>query len=168
MSLKTSFDSLQESLYQIRSLVREDAKIRRLVLYDQPSALSVVEDPALSAADDHIVVTAVFDITEEPYNLNTIITIALSRATDDEDYNMLMSVIRVNIITKAQLWALDNQKIRPLEIANLIIEKLENQKLAASNKIYFHSAELVVLDGNTNGYGLTFHLIEGSGLEDEF
>jgi len=165
---KTSFDALQESLYQIRSLIRENANIRRLVLYDQPNALSVVEDPAMDAADDHIVVTAVFDITEEPYNLNTIITIALSRATEDEDYNMLMSVIRINIITKAQLWAIDNHKIRPLEIANLIIEKLEDQKLSASNKIYFHSAELVVMDGNTNGYGLTFHLIEGSGLEDEF
>jgi len=168
MSYKTSFDSLQESLYQIRSLIREDANIRRLVLYDQPNALSVSEDPSLDAADNHIVVSAVFDITEEPYNLNTIITIALSRATEDEDYNLLASVIRVNIITKAQIWALENNKIRPLEIANLIIEKLENEKLSASNKIYFHSAELVVLDGNTNGYGLTFHLIEGSGLEDEF
>jgi hypothetical protein len=34
--------------------------------------------------------------------------------------------------------------------------------------LFFKNAELVVLDGNINGYGLVFHMIEGSGLDDEF
>jgi hypothetical protein len=47
---------------------------------------------------------------------------------------------------------------------------LENFKTesGASHKLYFKSADLVVLDGNINGYGLIFHLVEGSGLDDEF
>lgn len=168
MAIRTTLDGIQTSLYEIRSKIRSNENIRKLVLYDQANALSTTTIPGLSDADDHIVVTAVFDITEEPYNLNTIITIALSRATENDDLNFWQNVLRINIITKSQLWALDNQKIRPLEIANLIIEELDNQKLTASNKIFFDSMELIVLDGNTNGYGLTFHLIEGSGLEDDF
>lgn len=168
MAIRTTLDGIQTSLYEIRSKIRSNKNIRKLVLYDQENALDVSTTPGLSEADDHIVVTAVFDVTEEPYNLNTIITIALSRSTENDDLNLWENVLRINIITKSQLWSLNNQKVRPLEIANLVIEELDNQKLTASNKLFFHSMELIVLDGNTNGYGLTFHLIEGSGLEDEF
>lgn len=163
------FDLIQNSLFEIKSKIRNNLDIRKLVLFDTPNALSL-EAPTTAEADPKIRVTAVFDITEPPYDHNTFITIVASKIQADNEEQIFNSVIRINIITQAQLWELDGNRVRPLEIANNIVSSLENYKTTsgASHKLFFKSAELIVLDGNINGYGLIFHLLEGSGLDDEF
>jgi len=163
------FDLIQNSLFEIKSKIRSNSDIRKLVFYDTPNALSL-DAPSAAEADPKIRVTAVFDITEPPYEHNTFITIVASKIQADPEEQIFNSSIRINIITQAQLWELDGDKIRPLEIANNIITLLEYYKTTsgASHKLFFKSAELIVLDGNINGYGLVFHLLEGSGLDEEF
>ena len=161
------FDLIQKSLFEIKAKIRANEEIRKLVFYDTSDALAKVA-PSAAQADPKIRVTAIFDITEEPYDHNTFITIVATKIQSNEDEKHFNSIVRINVISKAQLWELENNKIRPLEIANIIATELDNYKATASQKLYFHSAELIVLDGNTNGYGLIFHLLEGSGLDDEF
>jgi len=163
------FDLIQNSLFEIKSRIRSNSDIRKLVFYDSTDALALTE-PTAGQVDPKIRVTAVFDITEPPYDHNTFITIVATKIQADLEEQIFNSSIRINIITQSQLWELDGDKIRPLEIANHIITMLENYKTTsgASHKLFFKSAELIVLDGNINGYGLVFHLLEGSGLDEEF
>ena len=161
------FDLIQQSLFEIKAKLRANQEIGKLVFYDTKNALSETA-PSAAQIDPKIRVTAIFDITEEPYDHNTFITIVATKIQSDEENKNFNAIVRINVISKAQLWELDNNKIRPLEIANIVATELDNYKATASHKIYFHSAELIVLDGNTNGYGLIFHLLEGSGLDDEF
>ncbi len=163
------FDLIQNSLFEIKSKIRSNSDIRKLIFYDTTDALALTE-PTAAQADPKIRVTAVFDITEPPYDHNTFITIVATKIQADPEEQIFNSFIRINIITQAQLWELDGDKIRPLEIASNIITMLENYKTTsgASHKLFFKSAELIVLDGNINGYGLVFHLLEGSGLDEEF
>jgi len=164
------FDLIQDTLFEIKRKIIGIEEIRKLVYYDTSDALTL-ESPTILQADNKIQVTAVFDITEPPYEHNTFVTIVASKILSEDEQNIFNSIIRVNIITQAQLWEIgsgNNKKIRPVEIANQIVTLLDNYKATASHKLYFHSMELIVLDGNINGYGLMFHLLEGSGLDDEF
>jgi hypothetical protein len=163
------FDLMQKTLFEIKNKIRENENIRKLLVYDTPNALNLAA-PSRNDADPKIRVTAVFDITEPPYEHNTFVTIVATKIQPDMEEQIFSSIIRINIITQAQIWELGNKKIRPLEIANEIVTMLENFKTEAgtSHKLFFKNAELVVLDGNINGYGLVFHMLEGSGLDDEF
>lgn len=163
------FDLIQNTLFEIKTKIREDENIRKLLIYDTPNALTL-QAPTREQADPKIRVTAVFDITEPPYNHNTFVTIVATKIQSDEDEQIFNSIVRINIITQAQLWELGHKKIRPLEIANIIVTMLDNFKTesGASHKLFFKNADLIVLDGNINGYGLIFHLLEGSGLDDDF
>jgi len=164
------FDLIQDTLFEVKRKIIGIEDVRKLVYYDTSDALTK-QAPTIEQADNKIQVTAVFDITEPPYDHNTFVTVVASKIVADEDENMFNSIIRINIITQAQLWEIgsgNDKKVRPVEIANQIITELDNYKATASHKMYFHSMELIVLDGNINGYGLLFHMLEGSGLDDEF
>jgi hypothetical protein len=163
------FDLIQKTLFEIKDKIRLNEDIQKLVVYDTPNALALAA-PGAAQADPKIRVTAVFDITEPPYDHNTFITIVATKIQSDMEEQIFSSIIRINIITQAQLWELAHKKIRPVEIANIIVTMLENFKSesGASHKLFFKNADLIVLDGNINGYGLIFHLLEGSGLDDEF
>jgi len=163
------FDLIQKSLFEIKTQIRNNSDIRKLVFYDTTDALSQTA-PSIQDIDTKVSVTAVFDITEPPYDHNTFITIVATKIQPDLDSQIFNAGIRINVITQAQLWEIDTNKIRPLEISNIIVSMLDNYKAVsgASHKLYFKGAELIVLDGNVNGYGLMFHLLEGSGLDDEF
>lgn len=163
------FDLMQKTLFEIKNKIRENEDIRKLLVYDTPNALTL-QAPTREQADPKIRVTAVFDITEPPYEHNTFVTIVATKIQSNMEEQVFSSIVRINIITQAQLWELGNKKIRPLEIANNIVTMLENYKTdsGTSHKLFFKNAELIVLDGNINGYGLIFHMLEGSGLDDEF
>jgi len=58
--------------------------------------------------------------------------------------------------------------IRPVQIGNLIIDLLDELKVAISNKLSFNMMELAILNENISGYSLTFLMNEGSGLVEQF
>ena len=158
-------DNIQISLSQIKHIIQSNADLRKLIVNDSLDPLSG-STVSYSEAEGHIFNAAIFDITEPPYDKNTLITITLIIA--DKEETRYDSMIRVSVITRSTLWEISNNKIRPLEVASLIIKDLDNLKLQTSQKLFFDNLEFMVLDGNINGYGLTFELIEGSGLDDEF
>jgi hypothetical protein len=71
-------------------------------------------------------------------------------------------------LTRSALWKINGSKIRPLEIANIIIEKLNHRKITTSHKLLFSNIELAILNENVNGYSVNFHMEEGSGLDEQF
>ena len=161
------FDLLQKGLFEVRTTLLGNSDIRKLVFHDTVDALENVT-VSLEDADEHIIVSPVFDMNEEPFDKNTIISIALNRANFSDDTTMTSSIIKINVLTQSTLWKLNNNLIRPLQIANLIIDLLNNQKFSSSHKMNFISLELAILDEKVNGYTLSFHLHEGSAMLDEY
>lgn len=159
-------ENIQISLSQIKHIIQSNEKVRKLLTNDSLDPLSGPEVNYIDA-EEHIYNAAVFDLTIPPYNKNTLITITLMLADNDEDIGY-QGVVRINVITKTDLWKIANNKLRPLELCSLIIEDLNNFKLQTSQKIFFETLEFMLLDGNINGYSITFHLLEGSGLDDQF
>jgi hypothetical protein len=96
------FDLIQTSLFNIRNIIAGNESIQKLVAYDQPDALSQ-NAPSAAQYDPKISVTAIFDITEPPYDYTTFITVVATKIQADEDEQIFSAVVRVNIITQAQL-----------------------------------------------------------------
>ena len=161
------FDLLQKGLYEIKATLLGNSDIRKLVFHDTIDALENIQ-VSTENVDDHIVISPIFDMNQEPFNKNTIISIALNRASFEDDTVMTSSIIKINVLTQSTLWKLNNNLIRPLQISNLIIDLLNNRKFSSSHKMSFISLELAILDEKVNGYTLSFYLHEGSGILDEY
>jgi hypothetical protein len=96
------FDLMQKTLFEIKNKIRENENIRKLLVYDTPNALNLAA-PSRNDADPKIRVTAVFDITEPPYEHNTFVTIVATKIQPDMEEQIFSSIIRINIITQAQI-----------------------------------------------------------------
>lgn len=161
------FENLEKAIFEIRTLIESEKNIRKLLVIDSANALEQ-GTPDVSDARKHILLAPVFDITEPPYDKNTIMTIVLSKGKYDSDAVLLNGMIKINVLTRTELWELDNNKIRPLEIANNLISVLENRKVSVSHKLYFTNIDIAILNENVSGYSIIFQLEEGSGLDEQF
>lgn len=160
-------DNLQKAIFEVRSLLLTSTEVKKMVYFDQPDALAQ-DTPSLEQVKEYFTISPVFDITKAPFNKNTLISIGMTRVTPDSESLITRGVLKINVLTRSELWELSNSKIRPFEIANYIIEKLNNKKLSSSHKVVFSSLELAILSEDVNGYTLSFSLEEGSGLDEQF
>ena len=160
-------DNLQKAIFEIRSLLLTSTEVKKMVYFDQPDALAQ-DTPSLEQVKEYFTISPVFDVTKAPFNKNTLISIGMTRVTPDSESLITRGVLKINVLTRSELWELSNSKIRPFEIANYIIEKLNNKKLSSSHKVVFSSLELAILSEDVNGYTLSFSLEEGSGLDEQF
>lgn len=163
----SKLDLIQKTIYEIKNQIQNNSDVRKLLLYDIETALAEVEVP-FSDANDYIVVSPMFDMTEPPFDKNTIISVALVKATKVEEEQIYDGIIKVNILTHSNLWKLADNKIRPAEIGSKLIDLLDGTKFSTSHKLSFNFMELIILNENINGYGLLFFLNEGSGRLGEF
>lgn len=161
------FENIQKAIFEIKHLIKETPEIRKLIFHDVSNALDL-QKPTYEEIEEYVVVSPIFDATEPPFDKNTIITIAIKKAQYDEEAIIVHSLIQISVLTRNTLWKLNDNKVRPLEIADLIIQKINNRKLKTSHKILFSHIELSVLNENINGYTLTFLMEEGSGLDEKF
>lgn len=159
--------NIQTAVYEVKHLIKEVPDIRKLLIHDTANALDLSQ-PSYEDIEEYVVISPVFDTTEPPFNKNTIVTISIKKGKYDEESVMLHSMLHISILTRSTLWRLNKNKIRPLEIADLIITAINNKKLTTSHKILFSSLELSILDDNINGYTLAFFMEEGSGLDEKF
>lgn len=160
-------DNIQKSIFEILSLIQADAEVRKLVYFDTKDALSQVA-PTIEESEMHFTVSPVFDVTQSPFDKNTIISVVLQKGNFDEDSVLMRNIIKITVLTRSALWELDSNKIRPLELSNIIASILNNKKTSSSHKLLFSNLDLAVLNENVNGYTLTFFLEEGSGLDEQF
>lgn len=160
-------DNIQKSIFEIRNLIQAEAEVRKLVYFDTKNALSQAA-PTIEQSKEHFTVSAIFDVTEPPFNKNTILSVVLNKANFDEEAVMMRNLVKINILTRSDLWELDNNVIRPLEIANIISSILNNKKVSPSHKLLLSSIELAILNEDVSGYTVTFLMEEGSGLDEQF
>ncbi len=161
------FNNIQTAIFEIKHLIKENSNIRKLLFHDVANALDL-GTPTYNEVEEYVVVSPIFDVTEPPFNKNTIITIALSKGDYNDETVLFHGILQITILTRSTLWKLNNNKIRPMEIADFIVKEINNKKLTTSHKLFFKRLELSILNDNVNGYTLTFFMEEGSGLDEKF
>ena len=160
-------DNIQNVVYQAAQLIKTDSNVRNLLYYTSADALSKTAVD-IANIESYIFLAPVFDTTKEPFNKSCFITITITKLRTDDENKLLDGVLRINVLAENTIWAINNSKIRVIEIGNLVINKLNGTKLKTSHKLFFRGMELVVLDKNISGYALLFDITEGGGLQDEF
>lgn len=160
-------NNVQQAIFEVKHLIKEIGDVRKLLIHDTANALDLSK-PTYEEVAEYVVVAPVFDVTEPPFDKNTIITVSLSKGNYNNDLVLFHGVLNVTILTRSNLWRLNNNKIRPMEIANLIIKTINNQKITTSHKVLFSHLDLSILNDNVSGYTLTFFMEEGSGLDEKF
>jgi hypothetical protein len=95
-------NSVQDAIYEIKSLIQGDEDLRKLVYYDSVNPLEA-SNVTISTVDPYIVVAPIYDVTEPPFDKNTIISIALSRGVYDEELILLKGVVKINVLTRSAL-----------------------------------------------------------------
>lgn len=161
------FKNIQQAIYEVKHLIKEVPEIRKLLFHDTMNALDLAK-PSYEDIADYVVVSPVFDVTEPPFDKNTIITISLTKGNYNDELVLFHGVLNITILTRSTLWALNKNKIRPMEISDLIVKAINNQKITTSHKLLFSHLDLSVLNDNVSGYTLTFYMEEGSGLDEKF
>lgn len=160
-------DNLQRAIFETRSLIQAIPEVRKMVFYDVETALEQVS-PTIEQTKEYFVVSPIFDMTKPPFDKNTIVSLSLNQSNFDAEAVLMRNILKISILTRSNLWELKNNKVRPLEISNYIIESLHNKKISPSHKLFFATLQLAILDEDINGYTLTFFLEEGSGLDEQF
>lgn len=159
--------NIQQAIYEVKHLIKEIPDVRKLLIHDTANALDLAK-PTYEDISEYVVVSPVFDVTEPPFDKNTIITISMTKGNYNHDLVLFHGILNITILTRSTLWKLNNNKIRPLEIADLIIKTINNEKITTSHKLLFSHLDLSVLNDNVSGYTLTFFMEEGSGLDEKF
>jgi len=93
---------VQKTIYQVKVLIQNSMSIRKLLLHDVENAIGG-SDITYSQAEDYIVVSPIFDMTLEPFNKNSIISIALVRGVKEEDKKVMSGMLKINVLTQSKL-----------------------------------------------------------------
>lgn len=153
-------ERFERTINEVRATLIADEDIRKLVFHDSNNALSMLP-PATNEVENYIVVKPIFDMCEtEEYSRNTMIQVELDSVDAKEGY--LDGIMRVNIVCNAEKWSLVGGKVRPLQIANRVIDLINNQKFSVSNELVFDSFVPLLMNKKITGYALLFIIQDGS------
>ena len=161
---------LQSTLQQIRLDLLNNAEIRKLVFYSSDSmtnkSISDLTDVSMVEASNFIVLQPVYDGgTEPPFNSGTCITISTSNGSVSEDGIIADYVVRVSVICDKKNWTFNSGKIRPIILAQDIINILHNKKYDCSNQIHFVRYMEQIVTKTQFGYALLFSVSDGVASE---
>lgn len=151
---------IERTINEVREKLVSDADIRKLVFHDSNNALSMLT-PATQEVQNYIVTRPIFNMCEtEEYNINTLVQVELDTTDASEGY--LDGVLRVNIVCNEEKWSLVGGKIRPMQIANRVIDLLNGNKFSCSNELSFASLVPLLINKKITGYALLFTIQDGS------
>ena len=154
---------LNNSYKQIRTRLLLNEKIRLLLYYDEFDDTTTV--PSKELVKEHIFLQPVIDTdVVEPFNKKNYISITVPNT--DVSKNKVDYTVRIIIMSEKTDWEI-NGNIRPLIIAQEVINELEGLKLEVSNKLSFYSMVETVTNKDVSGYSLLFTTSDGLGGGDE-
>jgi DNA-binding transcriptional regulator/RsmH inhibitor MraZ len=81
---------------------------------------------------------------------------------------MFNGIIQINVVYNVDKWELVDNKIRTLELANKVIELLNNTKFSVSNKLNFTNLQQLILSKQLVGYALLFSINDGNSNLEKF
>jgi hypothetical protein len=152
----------------IRTRLKEDGTLRKLLCYDGNDALLLKEVPEIDDVSKHITLRPVFEFeNKEEWDQNSMINIYMTEATPFDDAKVVSGVVQINVVCNQDVWDLVDDKCRPIEIADSIIRLVDQKKFTVSNKLVFNTITDLIINKKVFGYALLFEITDGSGEKDK-
>ena len=159
------FIRLQSTLYQIKNILLADPEVRKLLYYSTEElgkkSLEQMKEVTQAAVEDNIYLQLVVDMdTTPPFNKRNFISIFLSDGSCD-DQEVMTYAINVALMSEKHDWIIGND-IRPLRLAQKVIDLIDGKKLELSNKMFFNHITQQIVNDDVYGYTLIFAASDGA------
>lgn len=166
MNIKT-VELVEQSIYQIKSLLLNDLTMRKLLYLQTPGALASATNPTTVQVDGLISVVPYVqddDGIENSAQSNFIVIYpSVMDFTSDVEHRVNISI---DIFVYKDYYLLDGSKMRLTQLLHRIIHLLENQKLAFAEKFTISDSRLTSIDqGKTLGYLTNWSVVNGTTIQ---
>lgn len=159
---------IQLTLAEIKATLLNNGVIRQLLCNDSNNCLNM-ETPTVKSAEKYITLKPVFQFENtDDYAQHGMINIVLSDGEPNDEANVFDGIIQINVAYNTDKWELIDNKIRTLELANKVIELLNNKKFSISNKLEFTNLQQLILSKQLVGYALLFAVNDGNSNLEKF
>ena len=159
---------IQLALAEIKATLLNNETIRKLLYNDSNNCLNM-ETPTVKNTEKYITLRPVFQFeNNDDYAQNGMINIVLANGEPNDEANIFDAIIQVNIVYNTDKWELVDNKIRTIELADKVIELLNNKKFSVSNEIEFTNLQELILSKQLVGYALLFAVNDGNSNLEKF
>lgn len=146
---------VNNSLKRIKTTILLNEEVRKLLWYSG-DATTV---PSIEQAAEHVFLQPVITIeTSEPFNKKNYITLTIPEGSKTS--NKVEYTLRVIVMSEKGDWDIDGD-IRPLLIAQHIINDLNGAKFDFSNPLEFDSIVETITSDDVYGYSILFNVVDG-------
>lgn len=159
----SSLRRLQKSIFQMRRIILDNERIRRLLYHMTPNALSNnLSSPDITDVEKSVTLTPVIE-HEDGVALsfkNGFISIYPKSSITDE--GGVFYTISVAVFVQDKYYILDNDKVRALEIMEEVLQVLNGKKLASAGSLnYLGFEQWVIETGVFAGFIMNWELVDG-------
>ncbi len=159
------FERIEKALFAIRSVILNDEEIRKLIYNTEFNPLAG-ELPSIEDTLPYVTMKPflTFD-NEEGYTRNVELNIYVALGSSEDD--VASAAVRINIVVNRDKWEIKDA-IRPLRIADKIVDLLDMETHITSNPLMFHSVTELVVDDKLAGYSVLFDIADGIATINKF
>lgn len=143
----------EKTLFEISDALLKNEDILRLLKYPEKDALKRVV-PDRSSMENYIFHKPVLESGIEQYKRNVFIMVNLRSITFTGRENI--NNFEIIVICDSDQWELEDNKIRPLQIVNNIVDTLDNTKFSSVGKLSVTRLEEFVVQKQLYGYIVDF------------
>lgn len=161
-----SIELVEQTLYQIKNILINDATLRKLLYLQIPGALTSNTSVTTAQVDGLISVVPYVQDDDgiENSSQSNFIVLYCNYMNFQEDMQHSMS-IGIDIFVYKDYYLLDSSKMRIIQILSKVVDLLEDKKLAFAEKFTINDARLTSIDqGKTIGYLTSWSVVNGTAI----
>jgi len=162
------FELLEKTLTEIKSVLLNDELVRKLVYNNSNNCLNM-DTPTKDVVKKYITLHPIYQFENtEPYEQQGMINIYMATNAIDNGYTTSSGVIQINVVFNVDKWDLIDNKIRPIELINRVVQLVNNKKFSISNQLIYTNTQPLVLSKQLIGYALLFDYVDGNSNLNNF
>jgi hypothetical protein len=167
MLIKTTIELVEQSLFQIRSILLNDLMIRKLLYLQIPNAATSETNVTTAQVDNLISIVPFLEDTggiENSAESNFMVVYAPMIDLSNDVQHVIN--IAIDIFVYKDYYLLNGSKMRLTQLLNRIVDILDNKKLAFAEKFSITDARLSNLEkGKTIGYLTNWTVTNGTDIQ---
>jgi hypothetical protein len=162
-----TIELVEQTLYQIKSILINDEVVRKLLYLQIPGALASNVSVTTSQVNGLISVVPYLQDDDgiENSSQSNFIVLYCNYMNFQEDMQHSLT-IGIDVFIYKDYYILDGSKMRLTQILNRVVDLLEDKKLAFAEKFTINDARLTSIDqGKTIGYLTTWSVVNGTEIK---
>lgn len=153
MTGEKDLKNVQKAMFEIRTALLNNENVRKLLFHDSADALNL-NAPTVEEVKNYVTFFPITQVGIQHFDKNTFMSITCPSIDTDmtaEDKSIYIGYF-ITLISTKQLWELENNKIRLIELISEIIKTIDNQKFCLPSTLQVLNAVDLVLDETRCGY----------------